>query len=124
MAERSLKKNCGDLRVALVRPSIIVSSYDEPCRGWTDTLAAGGGLTFAIQMGLIHRVKTTFEQIIDLIPCDFVSNMVIANTVYTAREKQPTLNIVHASTSSKNPFTIFGFRKYILQYGRYHEYLR
>ena len=31
MAERSLKKNRGNLRVAILRPSIIVSCYDEPC---------------------------------------------------------------------------------------------
>jgi thioester reductase-like protein len=31
MAERSVKKNRGNLRVAIVRPSIIVSCYDEPC---------------------------------------------------------------------------------------------
>ena len=31
MAERSLKKNRGNLRVAVVRPSIIVSCYEEPC---------------------------------------------------------------------------------------------
>ena len=89
MAERSLKKNCGNLRVAVVRPSIIVSCYDEPCRGWGDTLAAGGGLTWAIQMGLMTSIKTTTKQVCDLIPCDFVSNMVIATTVYTAKMEQP-----------------------------------
>ena len=86
MAERSLKKHCGNIRVAVVRPSIIVSCYEEPCRGWTDTLAAGGGLTFAIHIGLMHYVKTTYDCLIDLVPCDFVSNMIIANTVYTAKQ--------------------------------------
>ena len=56
MAERSLKKNRGNLRIAVVRPSIIISCYDEPLRGWTDSLAAGGGLTFSIQLGLLNYV--------------------------------------------------------------------
>ena len=94
MAERSLKKNRENLRVAVIRPSIIISCYEEPCRGWTDSLAAGGGLTWSIQMGLMRYVKTNTRNpddywnpkyvVCDLIPCDFVSNMVIANTVYTA----------------------------------------
>ena len=31
MAERSLKKHCGNLRVAIIRPSIIICCYEEPC---------------------------------------------------------------------------------------------
>ena len=31
MAERSVKKHRGNMRVAIIRPSIIVSCYDEPC---------------------------------------------------------------------------------------------
>ena len=85
MAERALKKKHGSLRVCVVRPSIIVSCYEEPCRGWTDTLAAGGGLTFSIHMGLINYVKTYPNLVVDLIPCDFVSNIIICGTVYAAR---------------------------------------
>lgn len=85
MAERTLKKHRGNLKVAIVRPSIIVSCYDEPCRGWSDSLAAAGGITFASQMGLIHYVYSSYDRVFDIVPCDFVSNLVIANTVYTAR---------------------------------------
>ena len=31
MAERSLRKHSGNLRVAIMRPSIIISCYEEPC---------------------------------------------------------------------------------------------
>ena len=89
MAERSLKKNRGNIRVAVIRPSIIISCYEEPCRGWTDTLAAAGGLSFAIGMGMMTNIKTREDRLIDLIPCDFVANLIIADTVYTATLPQP-----------------------------------
>lgn len=124
MAERALKKKHGSLRVCVIRPSIIVSCYEEPCRGWTDTLAAGGGLTFSIHMGLMRRVKTYPQLLVDLIPCDFVSNIIISGTVYVAKLPQPQMKIFHSASSGKNPFTILRFRDNIARAGRYHEYLK
>ena len=85
MAERSLKKHRGNLRIAIIRPSIIISCYDEPCQGWTDTVAASGGIAYTIHAGLLHYVFATGEGTVDLIPCDFVTNMIIALACYTAK---------------------------------------
>ena len=77
LAERTLKKIHGDLPVSIVRPSIIISCYDQPFQGWTDTMSAGGGLTYAICNGAIKYIKAKGEAIYDVIPCDFVSNTII-----------------------------------------------
>ena len=77
MAERALKKNRGDLPVTIVRPSIIVSCYKEPFEGWIDTLAASGGIIFAVSLGVMHFVKSSGDSILDLIPCDLVSNQIL-----------------------------------------------
>jgi len=124
MAERSLKKNHGNLRVAIVRPSIIVSCYDEPCRGWSDTLAAAGGLTWAMQTGLIHYIKTYYDCPFDLIPCDFVTNIIIANTAYTASCPAASLNVAHAATTGKNQFNIRGFTEYVMRSAQEREYIK
>jgi hypothetical protein len=44
MVERAIMKKRGNLKVTIVRPTIITSSYEEPVQGWTDTLAAGDEL--------------------------------------------------------------------------------
>ena len=74
MAERALKKNRGDLPVTIVRPSIIVSCYQEPFEGWIDTLAASGGNVVALSIGVMHFLRASGRNIIDFIPCDFVVN--------------------------------------------------
>ena len=84
MAERVLKKNHGNLRVSIVRPSIIISSYEEPTPGWTDTLAAGGGVIFAITSGLMHVVFTDPKSTVDLIPVDYVTNTILCATAFVA----------------------------------------
>ena len=62
-------------------------------------MAASGGIAYTIHAGLLHYIKTTKAGTVDLIPCDFVSNMLIALTCYTAREAKPNLNVMHAATS-------------------------
>lgn len=82
LAERVLKKTHGNVPTTILRPSIIISCYDQPFQGWTDTLSAGGGLTYAIQMGLIRYLKAKPNAIYDIIPCDFVTNLLIVQTVH------------------------------------------
>lgn len=78
LAEKAIKKLHGELPTTILRPSIIISCYDQPVQGWTDTLSAGGGITYTIQVGLLHWVKARIDAIADLIPCDFVVNLLIA----------------------------------------------
>lgn len=56
MAERTFQKNYGKLKCAIVRPSIIMSSYKEPLPGWTDTISAGGGITVGVSIGMMRYV--------------------------------------------------------------------
>jgi nucleoside-diphosphate-sugar epimerase len=53
LAERTLRKRIGNIKVAIVRPSIVISAYSEPMLGWTETLSAMGGLAYATMLGLM-----------------------------------------------------------------------
>lgn len=54
LTERMLKKCRGNLNIAIVRPSIVISAVDEPLAGWTETISAMGGVLFAQMLGLIN----------------------------------------------------------------------
>ena len=86
LAEKSLLKKRGNLRVTIIRPSIIQATYADPFRGWTDSIAASGFQILMSATGMLHFVHTKRETCLDLIPCDFVTNQIIVQTVYTARE--------------------------------------
>mmetsp|Transcript_26024 Transcript_26024/g.18481 ORF Transcript_26024/g.18481 Transcript_26024/m.18481 type:complete len:112 (+) Transcript_26024:224-559(+) len=85
MAERVLKKRRGNIKLMIYRPSIIMSNYEDPLEGWTDTIAAAGGLTMAFALGIMHFINANSTALFDLIPCDFVSNGILVATCYTAR---------------------------------------
>lgn len=84
MAERSLKKERSGIKLSIVRPSIVISCDKEPLAGWTETISAAGGISYAAHMGLLHCLNANPSVILDIIPADLVSNMIIAATVYTA----------------------------------------
>jgi len=67
-----------------LRPTIIISCEHEPYVGWTETISAAGALTYAVTMGLCHFVRTAVGMTVDLVPCDYVSNGILASTAFTA----------------------------------------
>ena len=74
LAERTLRKRIGNIKVAIVRPSIFISAYSEPMLGWTETLSAMGGLAYATMLGLMDILYAKDSQFLDIVPVDFVSN--------------------------------------------------
>lgn len=60
MAERTFKKiRPARLPCVILRPAIIGASYKDPVPGWTDTLAAAGGLGVAGGVGLINHLNSS-----------------------------------------------------------------
>jgi len=72
--------------------------------------------------GLLNYVHTTNDTILDLIPCDFVSNQILAQTVFTAIEHDPKLNVVHVTTTTKNPLKIRQMHKVVFDWIRYNPF--
>lgn len=68
-----------------MRPSIVISAYKEPLIGWTETLSAGGGLVFAIMLGLVNYLHCNSTQVLDIVPVDYVSNMILCASAYAAQ---------------------------------------
>lgn len=53
LTERVLKKRHGNIKVVIVRPSIVIGAYEDPFIGWCESLSAMGGIMFAVILGLI-----------------------------------------------------------------------
>ena len=72
-----VKKRRGQLPVVIVRPSIIQGCYEDPFMGWTDTIAASGFQMMMVALGVLHFIHIKRNTVLDLIPCDFVSNCIL-----------------------------------------------
>ena len=82
MAEKSLIKNKGNINVVIWRPSIIACSNRQPTPGWTDSLAAAGGLTLLGCIGILKNLYSTGKTVFDIVPADIVTNGVIIATAF------------------------------------------
>ena len=105
MAERMIKKRCSDGKVSIIRPSIVIGTYEEPFPGWAENLAAGGGITLTAGIGILRNIKSDPNIKIDTVPCDYVANFIIAVSVYASIMTTPRLSIYHASSSLLNPIS-------------------
>jgi hypothetical protein len=124
MAERTFKKRCGNLKAAIVRPSSITACLNEPVPGWTDTLAATGGMCLSVGMGIIHYVKCSGDTIFDIIPADLVSNLVITSAYFRAIDPAPGVHVLNSATSEHSPCKISAFRDGVINYVQYYPYFK
>lgn len=79
MAERVLYKRRGTKKIVIFRPSVIINTYEHPVRGYTESLSAGQIFIWAMMTGLIKYINVS-EFSLDVVPVDYVSNMIIACT--------------------------------------------
>lgn len=49
LAETLLVQECGDLNVAIVRPSIVTAAWKEPSAGWVDNINGPSGVYIAVR---------------------------------------------------------------------------
>ena len=109
LAEKMIEKKREHLKVVICRPTIVAASFNEPFKGWIDSLAAAAGMTLIISLGLVNDLHVTNPQYhTDLIPVDMVSNACIMTSAYAdkAADNSGCLHIYNLGTSHGNPLTV------------------
>jgi len=120
LAEKNLLKNHGNVKTVIIRPSIIACSDNEPYPGWTDSLAAAGGLTVLGALGILKIINVHEENFFDIIPADIVTNQIIVCTA-NADKSEKNFDIFNSASSVQNPLTLFDYRKYMLKAATYNK---
>jgi alcohol-forming fatty acyl-CoA reductase len=93
------------LPVAIVRPSIVCPSYEEPHGGWTDSKNGPMGVLIGASSGFLRTVHGNGDLIPDLIPCDFVVNATITVAASVATCENKDLKIYNCTSSKQLPIT-------------------
>ena len=101
LGEQMVAKTRGDLPVAIIRPSIIESSLEDPQPGWLDGLRMADPLIVGFGKGRLPDFPADPDIILDIIPVDFVVNaiLVLARQTYQKRG----IEVYHVATGSQNP---------------------
>ncbi|XP_076645017.1 fatty acyl-CoA reductase wat-like [Halictus rubicundus] len=117
-AENAVLKYGDGLPVAIVRPSIVLATYEEPIRGWINNLYGATGVIAAATVGMLRTVICKIHYKGEVIPADYViANIVAAAWDVGTRERVTNLEedsvvsdedkvpIYNSVSSARNPIT-------------------
>ncbi|CAG4986109.1 unnamed protein product [Colias eurytheme] len=109
VAEEAVRKYGEGMPICILRPSIVISTYEEPVRGWTDSVYGPTGLVVGIGIGVLRTMYMDLDKVADMVPVDLCVNAIIASTYHTAknfRENQTSnIPIYNFVSGSQNPTT-------------------
>jgi len=118
LAEQMVMELRGELPTAIVRPSIIESSFDEPEPGWLGGFRMCEPLIVGFGKGRLPDFPADPDIILDIIPVDFVVNAILAAAEATARRRG--IEVYHVATGTQNPLYFRGI--FEATYGYFMKY--
>ncbi|XP_050663549.1 putative fatty acyl-CoA reductase CG5065 [Leptidea sinapis] len=122
LAEDMLIRECGNLPVAIVRPSIVLSSLKEPVKGWVDNFNGPNGIIAAVGKGVFRTMLGTGTKVADLVPVDTVINLMIVSAWRTHLRRGDGVVVYNCCTGQQNPITWSYFVKTSFKYMRRHPF--
>jgi len=105
LAEYVVSQETKELPLAIIRPSIVGSSWREPIPGWVDNYNGPSGLVVATGKGLLRIMIGSSNAIADIVPVDVCVNMMIAVGWHTAIKKPKKIPVYHCCTGHLGTLT-------------------
>ncbi|XP_046382377.1 putative fatty acyl-CoA reductase CG5065 [Ischnura elegans] len=105
LAEHMLLRESGNLPVAIVRPSIVLSAWREPLAGWVDNWNGPTGMIAAAGRGFFRTMLCHEDMVADLVPVDVVINLLICTAWRTAVDRTAGIKVYNCTSGSQNPIT-------------------
>ncbi|KAK9872040.1 hypothetical protein WA026_015290 [Henosepilachna vigintioctopunctata] len=78
IAEDVIKNEAKNLPIAVIRPSIVIASLNEPVAGWIDNYYGATGVFIGAALGLLRSLHGDKKNLAEMIPADYVTNAGIA----------------------------------------------
>jgi len=105
LAEHYVAKSEGKYPISIVRPSIVISSSEEPCPGWVDNVNGIGGLGCLAAIGVLRTIDWNYFAKSDMVPVDLVANCCICAAYTSATESPDKLMIFNMTSGNIAPIT-------------------
>uniref|UniRef100_G3UCV9 Fatty acyl-CoA reductase n=1 Tax=Loxodonta africana TaxID=9785 RepID=G3UCV9_LOXAF len=103
LAEMVVQQESGNLNMAIIRPSIVGPTWQEPFPGWIDNTNGPTGFIIAAGKGFLRFIRATPMAVADVVPVDTVINLVLAVGWYTAVHRPKSTLIYHCTSGNMNP---------------------
>ncbi|XP_043286816.1 fatty acyl-CoA reductase wat-like [Venturia canescens] len=109
VAESVVRKDGDDMPIGVFRPAIVISTYQEPIRGWIDNMYGPTGVAAGAGTGLLRTLHCDGSMQANVVPGDMVVNALIASAWDIAEIKKTNCNSdeipIYNYVSKDNPIT-------------------
>ncbi|KAF8367745.1 hypothetical protein PRIPAC_85574, partial [Pristionchus pacificus] len=110
ITEELVRRDCSSLPTLIFRPAVCASIWKDGIPGWADAFQGMTANAAGFGTGTIPRKPANPANVLDGVPVDAVSSMMIACAAYrmhlAAKGDRSSLPIFHCSTSDLNPMTV------------------
>ncbi len=120
MGERVVADVGRNIKVSVLRPAIVESSLKHPHPGWIEGFKMADPLILAYGKGNLPEFPASPDAVIDIVPCDYVVNAIIAVAATEPEIGAP--EFYHCSSGARNPLTFRGIYTHIRSYFAEHPY--
>ena len=114
LGEAAVVEAGAEIRVSIVRPAIVESSWKHPYPGWIEGFKMAEPLILAYGRGELPDFPASPDSVIDVVPCDYVVNAIVAVCATTPEPGEPAY--YHVSSGARNPLTFRGMYAHIRNY--------
>ncbi|XP_043595366.1 putative fatty acyl-CoA reductase CG5065 isoform X2 [Bombus pyrosoma] len=104
LAEQIVASDSKGLPVAIVRPSIIGASLEEPCPGWLENIFGVTNIFLQISKGSAKAIWGRKDARLDLVPVDFVVDTIMCAAWHVTLHHRDNEVKVYNCTSNAYPF--------------------
>ena len=116
LGEEVVSRMRGDLPVAIIRPSIIESSLEEPSPGWLAGLRMADPIIIGFGKGRLPDFPATPNITLDIIPVDIVVNATLAAAARSY--ENGGIEVYHITSGYTNPLSFQRLHDLTMEYFR------
>jgi HAD superfamily hydrolase (TIGR01490 family) len=120
LGERVVAEIGRPIRVSVVRPAIVESSWRHPYPGWIEGFKMAEPLILAYGRGELPEFPASPDSVLDIVPCDHVVNAILA--VCATAPLPGEAAYYHVSSGARNPLTFRDMYGHIRDYFTEHPF--
>ncbi|MFC7624874.1 HAD-IB family hydrolase [Microlunatus sp. GCM10028923] len=121
LGERAVADHAAGIRVSVVRPSIVESSWRHPYPGWIEGFKMAEPLILAYGRGELPEFPASPDSVVDIVPCDHVVNAIIAVAATEPEVGEP--EFYHVSSGARNALTFKDLYGHVRAYFTAHPFV-
>lgn len=111
LAENLIMCEMSELPAAIVRPSIVYGTWENPMQGWVGNANSGHlGYLAGFIKGIFRTMCGKASSVIDIIPCDYVINALLVMGWYVGTRNISIPEVIHCTSGEVNPLTLSEFQ--------------